>query len=171
MGLLVYWELCRKYGVKCSGKWFEEVPDMVWKSKVGEFDIWWDRPIETTVKLDHNQLDIIVISRQDNEWIIVEFSVRWNKNVLLKEEEKGSKYIPLAKEIHKVHRVSTRIVPIILGSLSKVTNKLKTNLKELGLEKILGGLQTSVLIGTHNVLRKVVNMNDKEKRKKANKNV
>ena len=172
MGLRVYWELCRKYGVKCSDKWFEEVPDTVRKSKDGEFEIWWDRPIETTVKLDHNRPDIIVINRQDNEWIIVEFSVPWDKNVLLKEEEKASKYIPLAKEIHKVHRVSTRIIPIILGSLGTVTNKLKTNLKELGLEKILGGLQTSVLIGTHNILRKVINMNGIEKkRKKANKNV
>ena len=29
MGLRVYWELCRKYGLKCAGKWFEEVPDEV----------------------------------------------------------------------------------------------------------------------------------------------
>ena len=108
--------------------------------------------VEATVKLDHNRHDIIVINQQDNEWIIVEFSVPWDKNVLLKEEEKVNKYIPLAKEIQKVHKVSTRIIPIILGSLGTVTTKLKSSLKELGLEKILDGLQTSVLIGTHNIL-------------------
>ena len=167
MGLRVYWELCSKYGIKCADKWYDEIPDIVRKSKDGDFEIWWDRPIETTIKLEHNRPDIIVINRQDNEWIIVEFSVPWDKNVLLKEEEKVSKYIPLAKEIHKVHRVSTRIIPIILGSLGTVTPKLKENLKELGFEKILGGLQTSVLIGTHNILRKVINMNGKEKRKKS----
>ena len=166
MGLRVYWELCRQYGIECREKWFEEVPDTVRKSKDDQFEIWWDRPIETTVKLDHNRPDIVVINRQDDEWIIVEFSVPWDKNVLLKEEEKASKYIPLAKEIRKVHKVSTRIIPIILGSLGTVTTKLKFNLKELGLERILGGLQTSVLIGTHNILRKVINMNNKEKRKK-----
>ena len=167
MGVRVYWELCKKYGVGCSEKWFEEVPDTVRVSQDGEFEIWWDRPIETTVKLDHNRPDIIVINRQDNEWIIVEFSVPWDKNVLLKEEEKVSKYIPLAKEIRKVHKVSTKIIPIILGSLGTVTTKLKSSLKELGLEKILGGLQTSVLIGTHNILRKVMNMNRKEKYKET----
>ena len=167
MGTRVYWELCKRFNVQCSEKWFEEVPDTVRRSKDGAFEIWWDRPIETTVKLDHNRPDIIVINRQDNEWIIVEFSVPWDKNVLLKEEEKVSKYIPLAKEVRKVHRVSTRIIPIILGSLGTVTTKLKDSLKELGLEKILGGLQTSVLIGTHNILRKVMNMNNKEKQKKT----
>jgi len=42
MGLRVYWELCRKYGVQCAGKWFEEMPDKVRKSKDGKFEIWWD---------------------------------------------------------------------------------------------------------------------------------
>ena len=42
MGLRVYWELCRKYQVQCSDKWFEEVPDTVRKRKDGKFEIWWD---------------------------------------------------------------------------------------------------------------------------------
>ena len=90
MGLRVYWELCRKYGICCSEKWLQEVPDTVRKSENGEYEIWWDQPIETTVKLDNNRPDIIVINRQNNEWIIVEFSVSWDKNVMLKEEEKVS---------------------------------------------------------------------------------
>jgi len=35
MGLRVYWELCRKYDVKCALKWFEEVPDKV-RKRMGE---------------------------------------------------------------------------------------------------------------------------------------
>ena len=97
----------------------------------------------------------------------MEFSVPWDKNVLLKEEEKVSKYIPLAKEIRKVHKVSTKIVPIILGSLGTITNQLKAHLKELRMEKLLGCLQMSVLIGTHNILRKVMNMGSKKKNKKT----
>jgi len=166
MGLRVYWEVCRQYGVRCADKWYEEVPDTVRRSKDGQFEIWWDRPIETTVKLDHNRPDLVIINRQDNEWTIIEFSVPWDKNVQLKEEEKVSKYIPLAKEIHKVHRVSTKIVPIVLGSLGTVTTRLQNSLKELEMEKILGSLQTSVLIGTHNILRKVMNMAKKKQKRK-----
>ena len=42
MGLRVYWELCRQYGIDCSERWFEEVPDTVRRSKDGQFEIWWD---------------------------------------------------------------------------------------------------------------------------------
>ena len=167
MGLRVYWEVCKQNGVKCGEKWFEEVPETVRKRGDGKIEIWWDRPIETTVKLDHNRPDLVIINHEDNEWTIVEFSVPWDKNVLLKEEEKVSKYIPLAKEIRKVHKVSTKIVPIILGSLGTITNQLKGHLKELRMEKLLGCLQMSVLIGTHNILRKVMNMGSKKKNRKT----
>ena len=93
----------------------------------------------------------------------MEFSVPWAKNVLLKEEEKIQRYILLVKEICKVHGVSTKIVPIILGSLGTVTNQLKADLAVLGMERILGGQQTSALIGTQNILRKVMNSDRKEK--------
>ena len=104
MELRVYWELCWKYGIGCANNnWFEDVPDTAWRSEVGQFEIWWDRPIETTVKLEHNRPNMILISQQDKEWTIVEFSVPWDKNVLLKEEEKIQRYITLTKEIRKVH--------------------------------------------------------------------
>ena len=132
------WELCQQNRIGCSVNWFDEVPDTVRRSEDGQFEIWLDRPIETTVKLDHNRPDVILINRQDNEWTIVEFSVPWDKNILLKEEEKITRYISLAKEGRKVHGLSTKIVPIILGSLGTVTNQLKADLAVLGMERILG---------------------------------
>ena len=144
MGLRVYWELCQKYGIGCANNWFEEVPETVWRSEDGQFEIWWDRSIETTVKLEHNRPDVMLINWKDKEWTIVEFSVPWDKDVLLKEEEKIHRYIPLAKEICKVHGVSTQIVPIILGSLGTVPNQLKADLAVLGMERILGGGTTDI---------------------------
>lgn len=38
------------------------------------FDIWYDKPIETTVRLDQNGLDVIAINWQDNKWTIVQIS-------------------------------------------------------------------------------------------------
>ena len=48
MGLRVYWELCKKYGVKCADKWFEEVPDEVRVNEEGSVEIWWDKIVQTT---------------------------------------------------------------------------------------------------------------------------
>ena len=165
MGLRVYWELCQKYEIGCANNLFEEVPNTVQRSENGQIEIWWDRPIETNVKYKHNKPDVILINWQDKEWTIVEFSVPRDKNVLLKNDKKIKRYIPLAKEISKVHGVSTKIVPIILYSLGTVTNQLKADLAVLRMERILRGMQTSVLIGTHNILRKVINSDRKEKEK------
>ena len=57
MGLTVYWELCRKYGISCAINWFEEVPGTVRSSENGQFEIWWDRPVETTVKTQQTRCD------------------------------------------------------------------------------------------------------------------
>ena len=81
MGLRVYQELCRGNGISCANNWFEKVPDTVQSSENGQFEIWWDRPIETTVKLEHNRPNLILINQEDKEWRIVEFFVPWDKNV------------------------------------------------------------------------------------------
>ena len=63
MGLRVYWELCRRYGIKCAGKWFEEVPEEVRVSEDGGYEIWWDRSVDTTQKMEHNRQDVVVVDR------------------------------------------------------------------------------------------------------------
>lgn len=158
MGLRVYWELCRKYGVKCAGKWFEEVPDKVRKSEDGKVEIWWDRSVETTQQVESNRPDVVVVDHGRKRWLIVDFSVPSDRNVTAKEEEKISKYSALAYQIRKLHRVSTSIIPIVVGSLGVVTKRLEKGLCELGVPDVLGGLQTSAIIGTTNILRKVLNL-------------
>jgi len=58
----------------------------------------------------------------------------------VKEEEK--KYSPLAHQVRKLYSVSTRVVPIVVGSLGVVTRRLEHSLKELGIPDVLGSLQT-----------------------------
>ena len=169
MGLRIYWELCGIYGIQRTDNWFSEVPDGVRTSKDKKYEIWWDINIQTTIKLEHYRPDIVVLNHEDNECIIVDFSVPWESNVSAKEEEKIRNYTPLAREMSKMHRVSTKIVPIVLGGLGTVPKSLLDNLTKLGIPDIIGGLQTSVLIGTHNLLRKVLSGDAKEKRERKNK--
>ena len=65
MGLCVYWELCQQNGIGCLVNWVEKVPDTLQWSEDGQFEIWCDRPIESTFKLDHNRPDVTLINRQD----------------------------------------------------------------------------------------------------------
>jgi hypothetical protein len=156
MGLRVYWELCKKYGMKCGSKWYEEVPEAVRVSKDEKYEIWWDRSVETTQKLDHNRPDVILINRVKKEWLIVDFSVPSDINVVGKEDEKIMKYSPLALDVRKLHRVSTKVIPVVVGAFGVVSGRLTGFLRQLGLDHTIGGLQTSAIIGTTVILKKVL---------------
>ena len=156
MGLGVYWELCKKYGMKYSSRWYEEVPEAVRLSKDGNFELWWDRSVETTQKLDHNRPDIVLINRVKKEWLIVDFSVPSDVNVVGKEDEKIMRYSPLALDARKLHGVSTKVIPVVVGSFGVVSSRLAGFLRELGVGHTLGGLQTSAIIGTSIILKKVL---------------
>ena len=64
------------------------------------------------------------------------------------------KYAPLAGKGRKMHGISTMVVPIVVGSLGIVTLRLPGLLKALGVPDVLGGIQTSAIIGTTIILRK-----------------
>ena len=156
MGLRVYWEVCKLYGVKCAEKWYEETPDEVRISKDGKVEIWWDRKVVTMRSVECCRPDVTIVNRRTKEWTFVDFSIPWDRNVLVKEQEKINKYAPLCREIAKLHHVRTRVVPIIVGSLGIVSGNLEGHIKELGIPDVLGGLQTSAIVGTSLILKKVL---------------
>ena len=51
-------------------------------------------------------------------------------------------------EVRRQFRVKTVIVPIVLGALGAVPEKLSESLEKLEIEDIIGSLQTAVLIST-----------------------
>ena len=84
-------------------------------SEDGKVEIWWDRHVETRRKLEDNRPDITVLDRVAWRWTFVDFSVPWDKNVVSKEDEKINNYSLLVKEITKLHRVSAKVVPLVVG--------------------------------------------------------
>ena len=159
MGLRVYWELCGKYGVKRSERWYEETPDTVRVSADKLYEVWWDNTVIAAAQLEHNRPDVVVIDRVRKRWLIVDFSVPFDANVEKKEGEKKRKYEKLKTAVIKLHKVSAVVVPIVVGSLGVVSKNLAGHLKELGVGDVIGGLQTTTLIGTSAILRKVLSSN------------
>ena len=89
---------------------------------------------------------------------MIDFAVPVDENMLKKENKKIERYLPLAYEVRKLHKVKTRIVPVVVGSLGVVSKRLKGYIDELGIPDVIGGLQMLVLIGTTKTLRKVLNL-------------
>ena len=73
-----------------------------------------------------------------------------------KEEEKVAKYKDLAAEVGRMHSVKVEVVPIVVGALGMVSKNMVGWLKRIGVDDVVGALQTSAIIGTSAILRKVL---------------
>ena len=156
MGKRVYWEVCGNFGLRRSKNWYEEVIDGVRKSDDGDVEVWWDQKVCTPTKFEANRPDLVVIDRKNRKWWLVDFSVPYDPNVARKEKEKLDKYKDLAAEVARMHKVNVEVVPIVVGALGVVSKELIRWLNKLGVGDVVGGLQTSAIIGTAAILRKVL---------------
>ena len=73
-----------------------------------------------------------------------------------KEEVKVTKYKDLNAEVSRMHTVKVEVVPIVVGTLGMVSKNLLGWLKRIGVDDVVAALQTSALIGTSAILRKVL---------------
>ena len=131
------------------------MPDKVRRSENGMFEVWWNRLLETMQQAESNCLDIVVVDQAGKRRLIVDLAVPSDRNVAAKEEEKVIKYFPLGQQIRKLHNVSSSIVPIVVANLGVVIKRLQQGLKELCIPDIMGGLKTSAITGTTDILSKV----------------
>ena len=93
-------------------------------NEVGDVEIWWYRTVLTGRAVKHNRPDVIVIDRGKKTWTLVDFSVPLDKNIVSKENEKIEKYGILAREVRRIYRVSTKIVPVVVGALGTIPKRL-----------------------------------------------
>ena len=79
-----------------------------------------------------------------------------DSNVESKEREKQEKYQDLAREISRLWRAKTKVIPVIVGAVGVISKKLKGHLKEIGIPNRVRTLQKSALLGMATILRKVL---------------
>ncbi len=58
----------------------------------------------------------------------------------------------------KMHQVSTKVIPLVVGCLGVVSSWIEGYLNDLGIPDVLGGMQTSAVIGTTLILQKVLSL-------------
>ena len=132
------------------------MPDPVRTSADGRYEVRWDQKVVTPTAFVANRPDMVVIDRVGKKWALVDFAVPFDGNVVKKEKEKSDKHRELAAELSRMERVQVVVVPIVIGALGMVTNNLVGWLRKLGVGDVVGGLQTSAIIGTAAILRKVL---------------
>ena len=69
--------------------------------------------------------------------------------VLQKEAEKCEKYQDLAREIQRIWKSRTKVVPVVVGALGSVSKKLAGHLEQLGIKNKNDAKVGSPRIGTY----------------------
>ena len=120
MALRVQWEMCRKYGIECTDKWYDHQP--LPTAENGEVRITWDMTIYTDKVLKNNRPDITLVHKDTQKWTLIDIAVSADQNITRTEEEKVEKYQELAFEIRRIHGASNvTIIPIVIGALVSIS--------------------------------------------------
>jgi len=78
------------------------------------------------------------------------------KSTEKKDTEKMDRYQDLARELKRLWKVETKVIPIVVGALGTVTKNLEKNYKKAGLNVAVELLQKAALLGASRILRRVL---------------
>ena len=84
----------------------------------------WDFDIHTDHQISAKKPDLIIINKKKRIFKIVDFAVRADHRIKLKECEKKDKYLDLARELRKLRNMKVTIVPIVIGAFGTITKGL-----------------------------------------------
>ena len=138
MGSRVHWELCRKYGVECSARWYEHKPQTISRNGSGDITIYWAKHWVTPVKLKHDCPDVVVVDRKAKLWTIIDFAVPLDHTIVKKQHDKVGKYHLLDAQFRKMHKIRTKLIPIVVGALGMIPEGLPGYLQELRIPDVVG---------------------------------
>ena len=91
--------------------------------------------------------------------LLIDMAVPGDDRFTEKEDEKVDKYQPLKFEIMRIWEMNkVEVIPIIVGALGVVTKKMQNWISKIGVEIRTELLQKTTLLGTAQILRRVLQM-------------
>lgn len=150
----LHWCLSKKYGFEVEEKWYHHKPNGVEENENAK--ILWDFNIQTDRVIEHRRPDITVVDKSANKCFIIDVAIPGDHNVARKEIEKIDNYSELRVEIARMWNRETTVVPVVIGALGSIPKKLKFHLDRIGISPNIKSLQKSAILGSANILRKVL---------------
>ena len=115
-----------------------------------------DFNIQTDHLIPDRRSDLIINNKRKRIYKIVDIAVPADNRINLKESEKKDKYLDLARELKILWNMKVTIGPIVIGSLGTVNKGLLKGLEDLEVGKRVETIQTTALLRTTRILRRVL---------------
>ena len=141
-------------GVNVSEKWYNHEPESVVENDTCK--VLWDFTIQTDHVIEARRPDLILIKKEENNCIIVDFAIPYDTRIEQKEKEKVEKYQDLKRELQKLWNMKVKVVPIVIGALGTPPKDIKRRVEELGIETRIEEMQKTVILQSARILRKVL---------------
>jgi len=92
--------------------------------------ILWDMNIQMDHVIEHRRSDIVVIDKDNKRALLIDIAVSSGRKAAGKDG--WNRYQDLARELKRLWKVETKVIPIVVGALGTVTKSLEKNLKKAG---------------------------------------
>ncbi|XP_065896282.1 uncharacterized protein [Dysidea avara] len=147
----LHWHLCSVFGLPAAASWHSHEPLPVVENEQAK--TLWDFSIQTLTTVGSNRPDIVVFLKEGTTGILLlEISCPADMNILMKEEEKITKYQPLVQQMRQIYHQPVQVIPIVFGVTGMAS---KNYLKKIPAyeDKLFASLQMAVILGTTSILR------------------
>ena len=151
---IIHRALCIKYGFSTAERWYEHNPGKVLESR--EVKILWDFSVQADHETEARKPDITVIDKTSRECHFIEITCPLDWSILERENFKVDKYQDLKREVAKLWNARPVVLPLVVGALGMVTNRLEGFIRKIGVDVSVGLLQKACLLGTTRILRRVL---------------
>lgn len=122
------------------------------------YKLHWNRTLHTDKTVSHNRPDITLFCKQERITYLIDIAIPGDTNVIKKEQEKVTKYIPLAVEIKEVWKQNkVVVVPIVISTTGITSVNFIQNLNRIGIpSNIHSIIQKAIILKTANIVRKFI---------------
>ncbi|KAF7670308.1 hypothetical protein LDENG_00271880, partial [Lucifuga dentata] len=142
---IVYRSICAEYRLEVPKSKWETPPKVVENSRA---KVLWDFKFQTDKQLLANQLDMVVVDKEQKRAVVIDVAVPADSNIWKKEHEKSEKYQGLKEELEWTWKVKSKVVPVIIVALGAVTPKLGEWVQENPGTTFEVSVQKSAVLGT-----------------------
>ena len=150
----VQWGICRKKGFNVPQKQYDHKPTPCTENK--SLKILWDFNIQTDNTIGHRRPDIIIIDKTSKKAQIVDFALPTDHQIEISQQRKIENHEDLKQKLQKLWNLKTSIVPIVIVTLGTIPKSLEKHLNELNVEVNIFQMQTTVLLNSARITRKVM---------------